>query len=143
MRDGSGAARPRERCGANVPHARSRGRYLARRLRRGQGRPPRPAMAGSLILLAAIGLAGAGLTAVLLAMPILAAHAGSSPVLQSRLLQEHGPRHGHPPATVVSLTFDDAYANQRRYAVPLLRSHHMNATFYVITADSDGPYQCC
>ena len=24
-----------------------------------------------------------------------------------------------------------------------MRSHHMNATFYVITADSDGPYHCC
>lgn len=45
--------------------------------------------------------------------------------------------------TVVSLTFDDAYEDQWRYAVPLLRSHHMNATVYVITADSDGPYRCC
>jgi len=100
-------------------------------------------MAGSLILLAATGLAGAGLAAVLLARPILAAHAGNSPVVQSGLLQGHRLGQGHSPRTVVSLTFDDAYENQERYAVPLLRSRHMNATFYVITADSDGPYQCC
>jgi len=46
-------------------------------------------------------------------------------------------------STVVSLTFDDAYQNQWLYAVPLLRSHNMNATWYVITSDSDVPYQCC
>jgi peptidoglycan/xylan/chitin deacetylase (PgdA/CDA1 family) len=45
--------------------------------------------------------------------------------------------------TVVSLTFDDAYENQWLYAVPLLRSHSMNATFYPITSDSDVPYACC
>jgi peptidoglycan/xylan/chitin deacetylase (PgdA/CDA1 family) len=45
--------------------------------------------------------------------------------------------------TVVSLTFDDAYEDQWLYAVPLLRAHHMAATFYVITADSDRPYRCC
>ena len=43
----------------------------------------------------------------------------------------------------MSLTFDDAYEDQWLYAVPLLRSNDMNATFYVITADSDGPYPCC
>jgi peptidoglycan/xylan/chitin deacetylase (PgdA/CDA1 family) len=43
--------------------------------------------------------------------------------------------------TVISLTFDDAYQNQWRYAVPLLRAHHMSATFYVITADSNR--RCC
>jgi peptidoglycan/xylan/chitin deacetylase (PgdA/CDA1 family) len=48
-----------------------------------------------------------------------------------------------PPGTVVSLTFDDAYADQWLYLRPLLRSHHMNATFYVITGDSDRPYACC
>ena len=100
-------------------------------------------MAGSLILLTAIGLAGAGLAAVLLAGPILAARAGSSRVAQSGLSQGHTLGRGHLPRTVVSLTFDDAYENQGRYAVPLLRSHHMNPTFYVITADSDGPYPCC
>ena len=46
-------------------------------------------------------------------------------------------------ATVISLTFDDAYKNQWLYAAPLLRAHHMTATFYVITADSDGPQRCC
>jgi peptidoglycan/xylan/chitin deacetylase (PgdA/CDA1 family) len=126
-----------------VPRASSGARYLRRLLRRGQGRPPRPAMAGSLILLAAIGLAGAGMAAVLLARPVLSGHAGNSPVAQSRLLEEHRLRQGQMPRTVVSLTFDDAYENQARYAVPLLRSHHMNGTFYVITADSDGPYPCC
>jgi peptidoglycan/xylan/chitin deacetylase (PgdA/CDA1 family) len=45
--------------------------------------------------------------------------------------------------TVVSLTFDDQYQDQWLYAVPLLRSHNMNGTFYVITSDSDGPFQCC
>jgi peptidoglycan/xylan/chitin deacetylase (PgdA/CDA1 family) len=48
-----------------------------------------------------------------------------------------------PYKSVVSLTFDDAYENQWLYLRPLLRSHNMNATFYVITSDSDGPYPCC
>ena len=47
------------------------------------------------------------------------------------------------PRMVVSLTFDDAYENQWLYLRPLLRSHSMNATFYVITADSDHPFHCC
>ena len=46
-------------------------------------------------------------------------------------------------STVVTLGFDDAYQNQWRYAVPLLRSHNMNATWYPITSDSDVPFQCC
>jgi peptidoglycan/xylan/chitin deacetylase (PgdA/CDA1 family) len=46
-------------------------------------------------------------------------------------------------STVVSLTFDDQYENQWSYAVPLLRSHGFNGTFYVITADTDAGYQCC
>jgi peptidoglycan/xylan/chitin deacetylase (PgdA/CDA1 family) len=45
--------------------------------------------------------------------------------------------------TVVSLTFDDQYENQWRYAVPLLQSHSMNATFYVITSDTDNGFSCC
>jgi peptidoglycan/xylan/chitin deacetylase (PgdA/CDA1 family) len=48
-----------------------------------------------------------------------------------------------PPKLVVSLTFDDAYVDQYLYLRPLLRAHHMNATYYVITSDSDGPYRCC
>jgi peptidoglycan/xylan/chitin deacetylase (PgdA/CDA1 family) len=46
-------------------------------------------------------------------------------------------------STMVSLTFDDANENQWRYAVPQLRAHHMTATFYVITTDTDGPHMCC
>jgi peptidoglycan/xylan/chitin deacetylase (PgdA/CDA1 family) len=94
-------------------------------------------MAASSFMLVAAGLAGAGIAAVLLTWTILSGNASNTAVAQSRLGQ------GHLPKTVVSLTFDDAYANQWRYAAPLLRSHHMNATFYVITADSDGPYPCC
>jgi len=45
--------------------------------------------------------------------------------------------------TVVSLTFDDQYQNQWRYSVPLLQSHSMTATYYVITSDSDPPFSCC
>jgi peptidoglycan/xylan/chitin deacetylase (PgdA/CDA1 family) len=47
------------------------------------------------------------------------------------------------PKLVVSLTFDDAYVDQYLYLRPLLRLHHMNATYYVITSDSDGPFRCC
>ena len=43
----------------------------------------------------------------------------------------------------MTLGFDDAYQNQWRYAVPLLRLHNMNATWYPITSDSDVPFQCC
>ena len=46
-------------------------------------------------------------------------------------------------STVVTLGFDDAYQNQWRYAVPLLRSHNMNVTWYPITSDSDVPFDCC
>lgn len=48
-----------------------------------------------------------------------------------------------PHKLVVSLTFDDAYVDQYLYLRPLLRSHQMNATYYVITSDSDGPFRCC
>lgn len=51
--------------------------------------------------------------------------------------------HVRPPRLVVSLTFDDAYEDQYLYLRPLLRAHHVNATYYVITSDSDGPYKCC
>jgi len=44
---------------------------------------------------------------------------------------------------VVSLTFDDAYENQWLYSVPLLRSHHMTATYYVITINENEARQCC
>ena len=45
-------------------------------------------------------------------------------------------------STVVTLGFDDAYQNQWRYAVPLLRSHNMNATWYPITSGVTS-FQCC
>ncbi|MEP6527389.1 MAG: chitobiase/beta-hexosaminidase C-terminal domain-containing protein, partial [Nocardioidaceae bacterium] len=48
-----------------------------------------------------------------------------------------------PYKTVVSLTFDDQYANFYTYLRPLLLSHNMNSTIYVITSDSTGPYPCC
>jgi peptidoglycan/xylan/chitin deacetylase (PgdA/CDA1 family) len=51
--------------------------------------------------------------------------------------------HVNPQKLVVSLTFDDAYVDQYLYLRPLLRAHHMNATYYVITSDSDGPFPCC
>lgn len=120
-----------------MPHANSGGRHLTRLFRRGQGRPPRPAIAASQVLLTAAALAAAATAALTLSPPILSGNAGNAAVVPSGLVQ------GHFPKTVVSLTFDDAYEDQGRYAVPLLRSHHMHATFYVITADSDGPYPCC
>lgn len=120
-----------------MPHAGSGGRRLTRLFRRGQGGPLRPALAVSRILLMAAVLAVAAITALLLIRPILSGNAGDAAVARSGAGQRHVSK------TVVSLTFDDAYADQGRYGVPLLRAHHMHATFYVITADSDGPYPCC
>ena len=51
--------------------------------------------------------------------------------------------HLRPPKLVISLTFDDGYLDQYLYLRPLLRARHMNATYYVITSDSDGPFRCC
>ena len=42
------------------------------------------------------------------------------------------------PKLVVSLTFDDAYVDQYLYLRPLLRLHHMKATYDVNTTDSAG-----
>jgi peptidoglycan/xylan/chitin deacetylase (PgdA/CDA1 family) len=120
-----------------MPRARSGGKNLQWWFWHRQGRRARLAIAVSSVLLAAAGLAGAGLAAVPLARTMLSGNAGNTPAVQAKQVQ------GPSPRTVVSLTFDDAYQNQWRYAVPLLRSHHMNGTFYVITADSDGPYPCC
>jgi peptidoglycan/xylan/chitin deacetylase (PgdA/CDA1 family) len=78
-----------------------------------------------------------GLIAIPLVRTMLAGKAASTVATQSKTVQRPD------AATTVSLTFDDAYENQWSYAVPLLRSHHMSATFYVITADSDGPFPCC
>jgi len=85
-------------------------------------------------VLALAGVVALGIVAVWLAQALLTENAGTAAAVPPK----------QPSArTVVSLTFDDAYEDQWRYAVPLLRSHHMNGTFYVITADSDGPYPCC
>ena len=91
----------------------------------------RPALA----LLAIAALVVAGGVAVYLLRP--SGHARATAAVQDKQVQRASSR------TVVSLTFDDAYIDQWRYGVPLLRSHHMNGTFYVITADSDGPFPCC
>ena len=45
--------------------------------------------------------------------------------------------------TVVTLTFDDQYEDQWLYSVPLMRSHNMTGTYYVITSDSDSGFSCC
>jgi len=44
---------------------------------------------------------------------------------------------------VISLTFDDQYENQWLYSVPLMQSHNMTGTYYVITSDSDNGFTCC
>jgi peptidoglycan/xylan/chitin deacetylase (PgdA/CDA1 family) len=111
--------------GATVPGRNARNGSLRRRP---WYRPP-------LALLAIAALVAAGAVALYLARP--AGHPQPTAALQGNQVQRPSSR------TVVSLTFDDAYEDQWRYGVPLLRSHHMNATFYVITADSDGPYPCC
>jgi peptidoglycan/xylan/chitin deacetylase (PgdA/CDA1 family) len=79
----------------------------------------------------------AAIAAVWLAQALLPHNAGTTAAAQARQVHLRAAR------TVVSLTLDDAYENQWLYAVPLLRSHHMNATIYVITADSGGPSPCC
>lgn len=90
---------------------------------------------GSILL--ATGIVLVGLIAIPFVRAMLSGKAASTVATHSGNVQVPG------AATTVSLTFDDAYENQWRYAVPLLRSHHMSATFYVITSDSDGPYPCC
>ena len=40
---------------------------------------------------------------------------------------------GRPLDRVVVATFDDGYAGQAAYAVPLLRRFHASATFYIVT----------
>jgi peptidoglycan/xylan/chitin deacetylase (PgdA/CDA1 family) len=48
-----------------------------------------------------------------------------------------------PYPVTVSLTFDDQYENLWRYGRPLLLSHNMRATVYVITEDTNNGYSCC
>lgn len=98
-------------------------------------RPRLAFMVLSFLLVA--GLTAVAIVALPLARKILRGNAANAAAAQQRHV------HGQHEKTVVSLTFDDAYEDQWLYAVPLLRSNDMNATFYVITADSDGPYPCC
>jgi peptidoglycan/xylan/chitin deacetylase (PgdA/CDA1 family) len=48
-----------------------------------------------------------------------------------------------PFPVTVSLTWDDQYENQWLYLRPLLLSHNMRATLYVITDDTNHGYSCC
>lgn len=48
-------------------------------------------------------------------------------------------RDGGDLGRVVVLTFDDGYADQYRYAVPLLRRYGARATFYIVTNNVGRP----
>ena len=48
-----------------------------------------------------------------------------------------------PYPVTVSLTFDDQYENLWTYGRPLLLSHNMQSTVYVITDDTNNGYSCC
>ena len=98
-------------------------------------RPRLAFMVLSFLLVA--GLTAVAIAALPLARKMLRGNAPNAAAAQRKHV------HSQHEKTVVSLTFDDAYEDQWQYAVPLLRSNDMNATFYVITADSDGPYLCC
>lgn len=113
--------------------------FWRRRHRQGEHSPGR----GTVLL--AAGAEGVIIAAVILTVALLpnnTSNAGMRPGQVQRPVA--GAQVQQPAArTVVSLTFDNAYENQWRYAVPLLRSYHMNATFYAITSDIDWSYQCC
>ena len=97
----------------------------------------------ALVLLAA-GLVGAGIVAALQIRAMMPENGANTVREQSVQIRQHSPETmQHFPETIVSLTFLDGWEGQWRYAVPLLRSHHMDAAFYVITADSDRPHPCC
>lgn len=48
-------------------------------------------------------------------------------------------RAGERVDRIVVLTFDDGYADQYRYAVPLLRKYDGSATFYIVTGQVGRP----
>lgn len=45
----------------------------------------------------------------------------------------------HIPDNAVLLTFDDGYTDMYQYALPILRAHHMEGTFFVIVGKADQP----
>lgn len=51
----------------------------------------------------------------------------------------HRLRAGEPLDRIVVLTFDDGYADQYRFAVPLLRKYRGNATFYIVSGQVGRP----
>ena len=70
---------------------------------------------------------------------------------QLRIMRQHGLRAvsmaemerrlraGERVDRIVVLTFDDGYADQYRFAVPLLRKYDASATFYIITGQIGKP----
>lgn len=54
-----------------------------------------------------------------------------------------GATRSHAPRTVVSLTFHDGTVSEYTYARPILRSHKMNATFYITSGWIDRRDTCC
>lgn len=47
-------------------------------------------------------------------------------------------RTGHLPERALAITFDDGYADNHDVALPILRRHGLNATFFVATGFMDG-----
>ncbi|MCK7493591.1 MAG: polysaccharide deacetylase family protein [Comamonadaceae bacterium] len=45
---------------------------------------------------------------------------------------------GTLPARALAITFDDGYADNHDVALPILRRHGLNATFFVATGFLDG-----